>query len=930
MRDYYILIIWCLLLPFSSRAQVPQTISGTVQTEAGMPLPGATIFFKGTYTGGSTNEEGQFQVKADFSKGPLVLSVSFIGYETQMLTLNQPDNALLVTLRPSAVLDQVVVAASRVEENIGQVPVTVEKISQRQVEQITTPDLVAGLGRFKGIDVSSSSLLTTSFSTRGFNSSRSERVIQLADYMDTQLPSLSSYFGNLLGTPVLDVASVEIVHGPASALYGANAFNGVLLTNSKDAFKDPGLTVRLRGGNRNLLDGQLRYAVKIGERVAFKISGGAVVANDFIADNQDATSTLIEASNNPAGSNLGYDAVSRYGDIGNTFTAASGGALAGKTVFLPGYTEGELIAGDNKTRSYKIAPSLSVLLTNSIRATVDYKFTQANTTYQSASRYRFVNSGAHQGRVQIDGRNWFVRGFSTHDYSGGRDPQTDGSYNLGFLGAYLQTQIVPNFFVPNSTGGGTHPGSYAERYFGTYATVYNQTYASNGGNADAAALAARTFANTNAPFLKPGTPEFDAARRQIIHNPTPGQGARLVLRSALNEGSGQYTFNNSFANLTVGGAYRQFLLGSDGSLFEDTRDGDRIKNYEYGAYAQASKTLLDTHLKLAAAGRIDRFQNFGTAFSPRASAVYSLGADKLQNFRASFSRAFRAPTQNDQYIKLDVGRAVLLGNVRNGFLGYTPALGNRLAVDPTILTPGRAAELAAYEYSGPALKLEEVNSYEVGYRAQFFKKLYVDVDYFYNSYNNFIATQNFIGNLDGSRPSQAQLGAGAAVRFQSPVLANGTANNTRIIQIAANVDQQVQSQGAGLTLSYAFAPALTLNGNYSYNDLLTKTFKEGTQSFFNTPRHKFNLGIDGQALERTLSYNVNYRWVDAFLYESTFAIGSVPMAQTVDAQVGYTLKSLHTTLQVGATNVFDAPNLQVYGAPSYGRLGYFGLLFDIK
>jgi iron complex outermembrane receptor protein len=396
MQQRYFFLIICLMLALTGWAQVPQTISGTVQTEAGMPLPGATIFFKGTYNGGSTNEEGQFQIKADFSKGPQVLSISFVGYETQMLTLAQPDNALVVTLRPSAVLDQVVVAASRVEESIGQVPVTVEKLSQRQVEQITTPDLVAGLGRFKGIDVSSSSLLTTSFSTRGFNSSRSERVIQLSDYMDTQVPSLSSYFGNLLGAPVLDVASVEIVHGPASALYGANAFNGVLLTNSKDPFKEPGLTVRLRGGNRDLLDGQLRYATKIGERVAFKISGGATVANDFIADNKDATSALIEPANNQPGSAAGYDAVSRYGDV-NTgyvfanvlvnpatrqpYTNAQGqpiptpAELRGKTLFLPGFSESELVAGDNKTHSYKVAPSLSVLLTNSIKATADYKYT---------------------------------------------------------------------------------------------------------------------------------------------------------------------------------------------------------------------------------------------------------------------------------------------------------------------------------------------------------------------------------------------------------------------------------------------------------------------------------------------------------------------------------------------------------------------------
>ena len=920
MRQRYLLIILCLLLPLSGWAQGIQLISGTVQTEAGTPLPGATVIIKGTYTGNSTNEEGQFQLKADFSKGPIVLTFSFIGYETQELLLSAPDNAIGITLRPSAVLDQVVVAASRVEESIGQVPVTVEKLSQRQVEQITTPDLVAGLGRFKGIDVSSSSMLATSFSTRGFNSSRSERVIQLADYMDTQLPSLSSNFGNLLGTPVLDVASVEIVHGPASALYGANAFNGVLLTNSKDPFKDPGLSVRLRGGNRNLLDGQLRYAQKIGERVAFKISGGATVADDFIADNQDATSALIEPANNAAGSALGYDAVSRYGDVGNTF-GATGGALNGKTVFLPGYTEAQLLAGDDKTRSYKVAPSLAVLLTDRVKATLDYKFTQTNTVYQSATRYRFLNSGAHQGRVQLEGRNWFVRAFQTQDYSGGRDPQTDGSYNLGFLGAFLQTQpAVSATGVPVLDAAG-RPVSYAQRYFGRYAVEYNRAFAANGGNADAAALTARAEANANAPLLQPGTPAFDAARNQIVHDPTPGKGARVVLRSVLSEGSGQYTFRNSFADLTVGGAYRQFLLGSDGSLFEDTRDGDRIRNYEYGAYAQASKTVLNDRLKLAAAGRVDRFQNFGTAFSPRASAVYSLGPDKLQNFRASYSRAFRAPTQNDQYIKLDVGRAILLGNVRGGFQGYTTALGTQL---PGILAPTRTADLAGYEYTAPSLKLEEVNSYEVGYRAQLAKKLYVDVDYFYNTYNNFIATQNFIGNVDGSRSTATQIGAAAGGRFQNSTLP------TRVIQIAANVDQQVQSQGAGLTLSYAFAPALTLSGNYSYNDLLTKDLKVGTQSFFNTPRHKFNLGLDGQLLDQALSYNLNYRWVERFLYESTFATGTVPTAQTLDAQLGYTLKSLHTTVQAGGTNLLDAPNLQVYGAPNYGRLVYVGLLFDLK
>jgi iron complex outermembrane receptor protein len=60
MRFVYFCILLCLLLPLGGWAQGPQKVSGTVQTEAGTPLPGATVIIKGTYTGNSTNEEGQF------------------------------------------------------------------------------------------------------------------------------------------------------------------------------------------------------------------------------------------------------------------------------------------------------------------------------------------------------------------------------------------------------------------------------------------------------------------------------------------------------------------------------------------------------------------------------------------------------------------------------------------------------------------------------------------------------------------------------------------------------------------------------------------------------------------------------------------------------------------------------------------------------
>ncbi|GAA4017107.1 TonB-dependent receptor [Hymenobacter fastidiosus] len=877
----------------STQAQNAISISGVVQTEAGEPLPGATVFIKGTFIGSSTDRDGKFVLKADFTEPPVIISVSFIGYETREIGVSQAKQEVRVVLPVTTnITNAVVVSASRVAENISQVAVTVEKVNTRQVESLTTPDLLAGLARFKAVDVNSSSLLTSSISTRGFNSSRSERVIQMADYMDTQLPSLSSNFGNLLGIPDLDVESIEIVHGPASALYGANAFNGVVLFNSKDPFVSEGLSVRLRGGNRDLFDGQLRYAKKLTDRLAVKITGGMLTAQDFLADNQDPTSTTIEPNNHTADSNLGYDAVNRYGDLGNTF-GPSGGALNKQTVFLPGFSEKELIVGDQKAKIIKVNPSVSYLLTDNVKATADYKYVNSKTIFQGASRYRFENSGSHQGRVEVKGTNWFVRGYTTRDYSGKRDPKTDGSYNLGFLGAFLQTQPAPNFNVPNGSGG-TRPGTYAERYFGTYAAVYNQAFAANGGNAAAAAASARTFANTNAPLLRPGTPAFDEARDRIIHDGTPGQGARVILRSILNDASAQYNFKFSFAELIVGGAYRQFLLGSDGSLFSDTKDGDRIQNHEYGAYAQITKSLLAERLKLSVAGRVDEFKNFAPAFSPRASVVYSAGSDNQQNFRASYNRAFRAPTQTDQYIRLDVGRAILLGNIGKGFDGYT--------------TRGAL-------YHADALRLEEVNTFEVGYRAQVASKVSLDVDYFRSSYDDFIGTQTFIGNIDGTRPA-------------SPV--PSATNPARAIQISANVAQKVKTQGASVGLSYTVGAPLILSANYSFNDLVSEDLPESFQTFFNTPRHKYNFGLTGLALSRKLGYTVNYRWTDSYLYESTFATGRLAAYHTVDAQAGYNITKLRTTLQAGVSNLFDSGNVQTYGSAGIGRLGYIGLLFDVK
>lgn len=292
--------------------QAPIGLSGTVQTDAGEPLPGATVFIKGTFVGSTTNSEGMFRLLVPAHMLPAPLVVSFIGYESATDTLRSENEPLAIVLQPSpALINEVVVSASRVEENILRAPVTVDKLNSVQLARLTTPDLVTSLARQKGVDVTTSGMFMASLSTRGFGGATSERLVQLVDYMDTQSPSLNINAGNALGLPEVDLASVEVLHGPSSALYGANAFNGVVLSNSKSPYEYEGLSVRLRSGNRDYLDGQLRYALRLGEKFAFKVVGSYARALDWVADNYAALGAAYAPGNNAEDSGLGYDAVNR-------------------------------------------------------------------------------------------------------------------------------------------------------------------------------------------------------------------------------------------------------------------------------------------------------------------------------------------------------------------------------------------------------------------------------------------------------------------------------------------------------------------------------------------------------------------------------------------------------------------------------------------
>ncbi len=117
-----------------------------------------------------------------------------------------------------------------------------------KLKNTASPTFYDGLENLKEVQMNTSSMSFKSINTRGFATVANTRFMQLVDGMDNSSPLLNFVLGNLIGVSEIDVQSVELFPGASSALYGANAFNGILFMNSKSPFTSQGITAYAKYG----------------------------------------------------------------------------------------------------------------------------------------------------------------------------------------------------------------------------------------------------------------------------------------------------------------------------------------------------------------------------------------------------------------------------------------------------------------------------------------------------------------------------------------------------------------------------------------------------------------------------------------------------------------------------------------------------------
>ena len=944
-----------LLLLFITKIGYSQTkIKGEViDGQTSETLIGANILIKGAKVGTATDYNGNFILETT-KQLPLTLEITYLGYKNKEILIEQSNNIKIKLFPNNKRLNEVKVVDTRITQKQKESALTVEALDIIAIKSSPSANFYDALGSLKGVDISSASLGFKVINTRGFNSTSPVRSLQIIDGVDNQAPGLNFSLGNFLGASELDIMKVEIIQGANSAYYGPSAFNGVISMNTRSPFMNPGLSVQYKFGSRQLFENSFRFADVIknkngDDKLGYKINFSYMQANDWEADN------LSPVEGSPIAINPGgYDGVNIYGDedltgsINDYETETNNKYYTGEGLGIfhrTGYLEKDVV--DYNTKNLKFATALHYKIQEDFELIYSMNYGTGTTVYQGDNRFSLNGIQFLQNRIELNKKDkFFIRAYRSQEDAGDsydavatavrlqdyntispNDWFSDYSsrfiqnFNFEMVGWSSPTPLI--VFDPinglQNNGWVFQLDTFDINWMTNWYTMSDSVLNANTDLIISTHQDARDWADSQSNVLVPGTPEFEAIFNDITSKISYLEGGTgFYDKSSLNHIHSEYQFGNNNSNIKIGANFRQYTPDSKGSIFMDTTSA--IINNEFGIYSGAEIKLLGEALKINTTVRVDKNENFDVNLSPAASIVYKPNKDDV--FRLSFGSALRNPTLSDQYLFYNVGRAILIGNL----YGHGTDYGENLVTIESLyeyFTPAFPIYDSLKFFSVDPIKPEKAKSIELGYRSTISSKIYVDANFYYSEYTD------FIGYKIGAKFQADTTNGGYSIALPS----------IQAYRMAANAENKVTTKGASIGINYYPNSDLSISGNYSWNSLNEKGTNDPIIPAYNTPEHKFNLGLlmknihfsEQRSILRDFSSSLTYKWIEGYNYEgSPQFTGTIPTYDILDLQVSKKIPEIDATLKIGSTNILNNLHFEVYGGPYIGRMTYCSILFDIK
>ena len=817
------------------------------------------------------------------------------------------------------VLNEIVITASRRSENLMHSPISIEQLKSAEAKIMGSPSIYEALENVKGVQIITPSLGFKVINTRGFANTTNVRFAQLVDGIDNQAPHLGAPIANALGANDLDIDKIEIIPGTAAALYGMNAINGLANIQTKNPFEYQGISIQqLTGvnhvGNIDRFSPKvysqfnLRFAKAFSEKFAFKINASTTGGTDWVADDRTDLAPNANASTNLYGSdNPAYDEVNGYGNESANRKTLN---LNGKNyvVARTGYRETDI--SDYEIKNYKADVGFYFRPKKGNELAVTYKTALINTIYQRSNRFRLDDYTLNQFAVDYHTPIFQIKGYLTTENTG-------NSYNMRSLAENMDRAYKSD-----------------NQWFADYSTAYKNAI-TNGATVANAHKIARTTSDYGR--FQPGTSAYEAKKNELTDINNWDIGAALRVKSSLVHAEGLFNWDKAFstffekidAKLLSGFDYRTYIIVPDGNYFINPKSASENLTYQKtGGFTQLTKTLFNDKLSLGATLRIDKADYFDAKFTPQFTAVYA--PKGAISFRASYQNGYRFPSIFEGFSNVNSGGVKRVGGLRimsDGIFenSFTKASIDQFQsqvnsdVNTLGLTQAQAIEKNKntiqknpYTY----LKPEFVNSFEFGFRGiAINKSLFIDADFYYNSYKNFIA------QVEASVPNTTN-----PVLIPTSLFSKATQNRYRLW---TNSKSKIYNYGGSLGLKYRFDQTFTALTNLTYTKLDRTDDKDGLEDGFNTPEFNINGTLMANNIWQNLGASVTARYQNNFDYVSFLVSGNVPAYWSMDAQVNYNFKK-GITAKLGGTNILNKPYTSILGGPSIGGLYYLSLVWEVR
>ncbi|MEK6612432.1 MAG: TonB-dependent receptor [Gemmatimonadota bacterium] len=885
------------------------SIGGKITDEAGAGIGNATVqLVEGLRTAGvmQSGVDGSYRFLS-LKAGSYAVKATRIGFRPGRVDgIAVTSAARTVNIKLSEVatmLNTVAITGIAEEEKVNKAPAAISVISQQSINENVTTTATEQLRNVPGIDITSGGIVQSNVVARGFNNIFSGSLLTLTDNRFSFVPSLRVNISYMAPTSNEDIERIEVVLGPAAALYGPNASQGVMHVITKSPFNSKGGTATVDVGEQSLLRVAGRYAGTVGAKFGYKLSAERTTATDF---------SSVDSVELKAGRQRSFDIERTAMDLRADWRPDSrteivgsfGRALIGSAVEPTGL-------GAAQVKGWQFTAMQLRAKRGKLFAQVFRNSSNAGDTYLLRTGQPIIDE-SNQTVAQVqhsfsygDGRQTFVYG---GDYLS-TQPKTGRSING-------RNEEIDNF---TEMGGYVHSITHLNKYWDVVGAIRYDEHS-----------------NVDKGTWSP--------RAAIVYNPSEGQSFRASYNKAFSNPS----TNNQFLDLAAG-----YIPSQANALYTVRALGTPSTGFQFRRDCTGGSGNLCMKSPFNPGGRNQFVPASAAGFYKAAVAVAAaggLGNGLTAGLIANGIPAALAPT---------VSGAMMAGLAA---LQPTPAQAGTVlrTLNPTT---GRFNTVAAADVRDiDAIRPTLTTGWEAGWKGAIGKKFYGTVDWWYSERSDFVGpliveTPNvfldaaslgsfLVPNLAATlTPILGPATAAALAAGFAPTIAaslggvsgsattgvplgvvnpNHSLSGSTDVVLAYRNFGRVRLSGADFSGTYLLSDTLSIHATYSWvnRDFFSRTQLGGVSDIaLNAPRDKASVAIRYRDDEKGIGSELRWRRTGQFPGNSGVYIGLVKGYQLFDATFTFRPTVLGgAMLSVMAQNLTNNKHSEFIGGAEIGRL----------